>query len=194
MIRIVTAAPHLRRLRPSGAVAFALALAAAPAHAVPPSAEESTIKAQFFERFTRFIDWPAHVLHAKTPFVVCLAGANAISAEIERRMTRALVKGQPTRVRRLDPPTTADPGGCHALYVVPALRPQLSVLMARTRGRPILTVADSHGFGELGVLINMYIQDRYIRFEINTVALRDSGLRVSSQLLRLARLLEPPSD
>jgi hypothetical protein len=169
----------------------ALALAADPVQAVPTGVEESVIKAQFFERFTRFIDWP--VAARKAPFVVCLAGNNEISAEIERRMARAVVKGQPTRVRRLPLPAHADPRECHALYVVPALRTQLPTLLARTRGRPILTVADSNGFCQQGVLINMYIEDRFIRFEINTPALRASGLRASSQLLRLARLVEHPA-
>jgi hypothetical protein len=164
--------------------------AATPTHAAPTVANEPEIKAQFFERFTRFIDWPESALAKGAPFVVCLTGANSLTSEIERRMSRTTVKGFPTQVRRLPSAPAPDPGGCHALYLASTTRPQLPALLARTRGRPILTVADTEGFAGLGVLINMYIDERFVRFEINDPELRASGLKASSKLLRLARLVE----
>ncbi len=168
------------------------ALATVTVRAAPPAAEESQIKAQFFERFTRFVDWPAQALGDSSSFVVCLTGASDISDEIERRMARARVKGRPAQVRWLKPLPDADPQGCHALYVVSALDRQLEGLLARTRRQPILTVSDTDGFGERGVLINMYIDQRFVRFEINASAVRDSGLQIRAQLLRLARLVKTP--
>jgi hypothetical protein len=192
---ILMAARPVRRRSASRLAWLCLAatgLLAAPVQALPPAAEESQIKAQFFERFTRFIEWPPSTLKPSAPFVVCLAGGGLLAAEIERRMTRSSVQGHPTRVRRLAPGPTPDVAGCHALYLAPDTRPQLSALLARARGQPILTVGDSDGFCQQGALINMYIEDRFVRFEINAPTLRASGLRTSSKLLRLARMLETP--
>ncbi len=185
------------RARPAITAAVCVAagwLIAAPGHAAPTVANEPQIKAQFFERFTRFIEWPESALAKGAPFVVCLVGGNQLATEIERRMARTTVKGVPTQVRRLPAAQPPDPGGCHAVYIAPATRPQLPALLARTRGRPILTVADTEGFSSQGVLINMYVEDRFVRFEINDPALRASQLKASSKLLRLARLVDGPAQ
>jgi sensor domain CHASE-containing protein len=51
-----------------------------------------------------------------------------------------------------------------------------------------LTVADSDGFAQLGIDINLLLDDDgHVRFEICANELRRSGLNVSAQLLRLAR-------
>jgi hypothetical protein len=191
------AARRTRHIRPfpSAGVCLVAAVAAwspcAPGHAAPV-ANEPEIKAQFFERFTRFIDWPPAALDKGAPFVVCLTGGSPLATEIERRMVRTTVKGMPTEIRRLPATQAVDPGGCHALYLGPHLRAQLPGLLARTRGRPILTVADSDGFSR-HVLINMYVEDRFVRFEINDPVLKASGLKASSKLLRLARMVEGPA-
>jgi hypothetical protein len=169
-------------------------LIAAPGHAASTVANEPEIKAQFFERFTRFIEWPESALAKGGPFVVCLVGGNQLATEIERRMARTTVKGVPTQIRRLPAAPPPDPGGCHAVYISPSTQPQLSALLARTRGRPMLTVADTEGFSSQGVLINMYIEDRFVRFEINDPALRASRLKASSKLLRLARMVNTPAQ
>ena len=184
-----------RRLRPTTSVGVCLVaswLVSTAGHAAPV-ADEPEIKAQFFERFTRFIDWPPAALGDGAPFVVCLAGGNELATAIERRMIRTSVKGRQTEIRRLPATTAADPAGCHALYLGPALRAQLPALLARTRGRPILTVSDTAGFSRQGVLINMYIEDRFVRFEINDPVLKASGLKASSKLLRLARIIDAPA-
>ena len=182
-----------RRLRPTtfvGICSLATWLTSTPGHAAPTVANEPEIKAQFFERFTRFIDWPASAIGKGATFVVCLTGGNQLATAIERRMVRTTVKGVQTEIRRLPATPAPDPGGCHALYLGPALRAQLPAVLARTRGRPILTVADTDGFSSQGVLINMYIEDRFVRFEINDPVLKASGLKASSKLLRLARMID----
>jgi hypothetical protein len=40
-------------------------------------------------------------------------------------------------------------------------------------------------------MIQLFLEDNRIRFDINEQALRDSHLRASSRLLRLARRVEP---
>ena len=155
-----------------------------------PVAPEPLVKAQFFERFTRFVDWPAASQDKGAPFVICLAGSNAVASEIERLAARLPMKGRPARVRRLGNGAELDPRGCHAVYIAPSVAPLLERLLSGARGRPILTVADSPGFGARGVIINMFTDNGYIRFEINDPVARASGLRLSSQLLRLARTVE----
>ena len=45
------------------------------------------------------------------------------------------------------------------------------------------------GIGEAGVMINFYRRDDKVRFEINARAAERNGLRISSKLLKLARVV-----
>jgi hypothetical protein len=54
-------------------------------------------------------------------------------------------------------------------------------------GRGILTIADMPGFVEGGGMFSLCIENAKIRFDVNSLAIADGGLKVSSQLLRLAR-------
>jgi len=59
--------------------------------------------------------------------------------------------------------------------------------------KPILTVGDTTGFAEKGVLINLYQEERLMQFEVNLPAVKRSKLTFSSKLLRLARLVGSPA-
>ena len=161
--------------------------------AQPAALPEPLMKAQFFERFTRFVEWPPPALTGTAPFVVCLAGGNPVTAEVERLAARLPLKGRRAHIRRLGYGPAVDAEGCHAVYIAPSLSGHLEQVLGRLRGRPILTVADTPGFAQRGVIINMFIDEGFVRFEVNGPAARLARLRLSSQLLRLARMVgEPP--
>jgi uncharacterized protein DUF4154 len=56
----------------------------------------------------------------------------------------------------------------------------------------ILTVGDTDGFALRGGAINFTLQARKVRFEINPAITEQAGLKVSSQLLKLATLVAGP--
>ena len=66
------------------------------------------------------------------------------------------------------------------------------MLHAGLRGDAVLTVADTPGFAERGVMINFFItREDKVRFEANLEEAENSGLRLSSQLLKLATIVKP---
>jgi hypothetical protein len=58
--------------------------------------------------------------------------------------------------------------------------------MRSLEGASILTIGDTAGFARQGVIINFYLENRKVRFEINAAAARRAGLTISSKLLKLA--------
>jgi len=89
-------------------------------------------------------------------------------------------------------PRTVEPRAATVAHGVPIggtdtkrLRP----VLARTAGRPILTIADAPGAGAAGAIINFYLDAKHVRFEVNTRAARDSDLKVRAKLLKLARVV-----
>lgn len=66
-------------------------------------------------------------------------------------------------------------------------------MLKAVRDQPVLTVGDSSGFAEAGGMIGFLLQDNRVRFDVNLPSAQRSKLRVSSNLLRVARrVLEPP--
>jgi hypothetical protein len=57
--------------------------------------------------------------------------------------------------------------------------------------RPILTVGEKKGFAGRGGMINFIMVENKVRFEINPGAVETASLKISSQLLKLAVIVEP---
>jgi len=170
------------------AVLLPSARASAPARATPEYSEYE-VKAEFIERFTRFVVWPESVFaSADSAFVICVWGSGPLATQLERVVARGKVKDRPARLFHVDPNEGLD--GCHILYVAVADRAAVHAVMARTRGKPILSVADQPGLAEEGVLINLVLdEDGAVRFEINRDVADASRLKISAKLMRLARLV-----
>jgi hypothetical protein len=58
------------------------------------------------------------------------------------------------------------------------------------RAHAALAVGESEGFARNGGVINFFVEDKRLRFEINTDAASRARLKVSSRLLRLAVLIQ----
>jgi YfiR/HmsC-like len=143
------------------------------------------LKSLYIERFTRFIEWPAEALPKNARFVLCIQGAGETASDLARVAPSRAFKDRSCEVRRLLPGT--DLSACHALYLAGSELPRLPQVIGAISGKPILTVSDTPGFGDRGVLINLFQENRFLRFEINLPAVKRSRLVFSSQLLRLAR-------
>ncbi len=145
------------------------------------------MKAEFIERFTRFIDWPASAFTSPSaPFVVCAWGGGPLTSQLEQVVGRQPIKARPARFLHVESRDELKP--CHLLYVATADRAVVRGIVASTRGKPVLSVGDQPGFVEEGVLINLFLDTKgFVRFEINLDTARLSGLKISAKLLRLAR-------
>jgi hypothetical protein len=164
--------------------ALALLLCAAPSP-TPPPVPEYQLKAEFIERFTRFIDWPAEA--SPGPFVIGVYGDSPLRGFLETIARERKVKGRPVEVREVG--RIEDIDACHILFVPGSKVRQLPQVLARASGRAILTVGDTRGFAEAGVLLNFFTEDERLRFEINEPAARASGLRIGAQVYGLARVV-----
>jgi hypothetical protein len=166
---------------------FLLAIGATPLVAQVPEYEA---KSEFLERFTRFIDWPAEAADASpgAPFVIGVVGRDPFGRYLDALASSRSIKGRPVQIRRLT--GHAEVGACcQLLFIAGSEAAQLAQIVGRTAGKPVLTVGDTPGFAEKGVLINLYEDRGRIGFEVNEAGVRTSGLRFNSKLLRLARLV-----
>ena len=118
------------------------------------------------------------------------AGTSDVATYLDRIVASRKMKDRSARARRVGADQSFD--GCHLLYIASSESGRLPRIIDKTRGKPVLTVGDTTGFAERGVHINLFVEQRHVRFEVNQGAAKASNLKISSQLLSLARLVGGP--
>ncbi len=166
-----------------------VAILALSAHAVGQD-REYRMKAVFLDKFTHFVQWPAQAVgDTSSTFVIGVIGDSPFGTVLEQIYAERKVKDKPVDIRYLT--TLNEITECHLLFIAQSAADQLPDIIARTRGRPILTVSDTDGFAARSVLINLYKDSGKVKFEINESAVHTSGLTFSYMLLNLARIVNP---
>ena len=176
----------------AGALALgALGSGSAPAQA-PPS--EYEVKAAFLFNFTGFIDWPQPAFRrADEPFVVGVLGDDPFGDVLERTFADATVAGHPVAIRRWA--SVADMQRAHILFVSGSEDPDMSRIDRAVRGHGTLTVADTGPLPRRQAAIICFRLDRSrVRFDVNLNRATQEGFRISSQLLKLARIVDPSNE
>jgi hypothetical protein len=152
---------------------------------------EYTMKAIFLERFTRFVEWPprAEIDDTSKPFIIAVIGNNPFGPKLDNIYSTQKIRNK--KVKIIYASNVDEIAGCHLLFISKSEEKRLDKIISLTRDKPILTVSAAKGFAEKGVLINFYILNGLIRFEINETAVRESGLSTSYLLLKTARIVNP---
>lgn len=164
------------------ALAILLLLMLPPAQAGP---SEYEIKAAFIYQIARFVEWPQRG-ESLSPRL-CLLGGNPFGSALDSIRDR-LLEGRRMNVVLLDP--SVDLRGCTLLFIATPAEKFLDRIAALSRDAGLLTFADTEGFAQRGAMVNFFLENDKVRFEINLEAARRSGLKISSKLLSLARIVE----
>jgi len=153
--------------------------------------DEYTIKIVLLERFTRFIEWPEESAISDTsqPFVLGLIGKNPFGSKPEDIYSTRKMRNKKVKIRYISKLDEIE--GCHLLFISKSEEKKLSKILSFTKDKPILTISDTKGFAEEGVLINLYLKEDKVQFEINESAVRESGLSMSYMLLKTGKIVNP---
>lgn len=152
--------------------------------------EEAAVKAAFLYNFVKFTEWKE--LSPNAPIVVCVVADRALwTAMVDA------VKGQQIGGRTLDvrqPAGGAAWSDCQVLFVGGAAVRRSSSALNNIRTRPVLTVSDAEAFAQDDGIIEFYREADRMRFAINVEAANRAGLRISSRLLGLAKIVGSDRD
>jgi len=167
-------------------LAVAVAFTAAPATATAAdSASDIAVKAALLFNFAKFAEWPS--LAAGASILVCVVGDDGIAAALVETVRGQNISGHPLEVRR-----SPDSGAwreCHVMFIAEAETRRFAGGLGGIKMLPVLTVSDGKGFAQAGGIIELYIESGRMRFAINLDAAESSGLRLSSRLLGLAKVI-----
>ena len=150
------------------------------------TASEYGIKAVFLYNFTRYLEWPEENRLEFCPITVL--GKSEILAPLREIAAKKTAGSLPLQIREclevgeIDRP--------RILFLSASAADLLPEVQAAVRGTDVLVVGETEGFGSRGVPVNFVLRDGTVRFEINVQALKNAGILASSQLLKLAILVE----
>jgi hypothetical protein len=167
---------------------FLAALLALPAAAPAQTAPEYDVKAAFLFNFTKFVDWPSSAFPDPNSLKVCVLGDDPFGHSLQAVAGEQVANHKLTVVRT---DSISKPGGCQVLFISRSEREHLSQILAAVRDSPVLTVGDTKGFVDQGVIINFTPEGSKVRFEINTESAERAGIKISSKLLQLAKRVVP---
>ena len=167
------------------AVTFSLAAAPCPAASAP--ATEFEVKAAFLCSFAEFVEWPS--LKPGDPVTIAILGDDPFGSLLEATAKSRALQTKPLLMRRVA--TVRDALDSQIVYVSASERRNLPEILRTLAGTSILTVSDVENFARQGGIIGFTIEQRRVRFEINAEAAERGGLRISSRLLKLARIVGP---
>jgi hypothetical protein len=153
-------------------------------------ASEYELKAALLHKFVKYVEWPtARFSDASAPIVIGVLGKDPFGEILERTFGGKKHGERPFELARLK--DVEDCRRCHVLFVPQEERSQEKRLLQAVAGQSVLVVGESTGFAARGGTINFYIEDeKHLRFEINAEAAKAEGLAISSNLLKLARIVK----
>jgi hypothetical protein len=142
---------------------------------------EYQVKAAFLFNFLKFVEWPGPA--NDSPWVIGILGRDPFGEILDDIVRGKLVNSRTVEVRRFA--RSADVKDCNILFVGRSDFERMG-----TPVQPgLLTVGEAPGFLKSGGIVNFYLENNRVHFEIRSDAVRLSGLRVSAQLLKLGRAL-----
>lgn len=162
-----------------------------PAAAVPapePRAPtEIEVKAAFLYHFAQLVIWPKET---QGPVVVAVVGRDPFGDRLEATIGGQTVKGRSIRIERAARPRDL-PAPPHVLFIGAATLPDARALLADLPPGPVLTVASVGGFAGAGGMVEFRVTpDARVAFDIDRRAVERAGLLMSSQLLKIARIVD----
>ncbi len=148
---------------------------------------EEEVRGAFLYNFTRFVEWPPAPGPKGEHFRMCVVADEPFTQIVE-----AIVKGESVGDRPLvvvNPATPEEARACQVLFLSHAEQERAQRMLSAVRDLPVLTVGDAPQFLQAGGAIQFVLENRRLRFDISLPAVERAGLRVSSNLLRVARTI-----
>jgi hypothetical protein len=146
-----------------------------------PNAEEYELKAAFIYNFTKFIEWSPS--NNGDEFAIGIMGYSPAMKYLQEIAASKSVNGKKIVIKQFYSPEEIK--FCHVLFIPKQSTHNLNDILARI-SKGTLTISEEDGYASLGTAINFVVVNNRLKFESNIRAIDGAGLKASSELLKLA--------
>lgn len=137
----------------------------------------------YIYNFTKYVQWPAS--YQSGNFVIGIYGISPITAQLRAATANKSVGGQKIVVKQYNS-LAAIVDNPHILFIPNLQSSKLATIKQKFVGKSTLLVTEKNGLARLGSMINFVLRDGKWKIEMNNTEVTKAGLKVSSQLSRIA--------
>jgi uncharacterized protein DUF4154 len=178
---------------------LASSLTAQPPQPDQATSREYTIKATYLYHFLHYMTWPRTTRAPGDTYVIGVVHCPVLFQKLTKVAEKS-VKGRRILVRKFK--GTADARPCHILFVGRDQKKHLDAWRGIAERDHTLLVGDTPGFEKHGAVVNFFVKGNKVRLQINLEAAKRAGIKISSKLLKLAKIIQklevkvkkPPPD
>jgi hypothetical protein len=136
----------------------------------------------FMFSFTRYVQWPDE--YNQGDFEIAVLGDSPILTDLKKLAETKKVGDRPIKITRLNAPSEIKK--CHILFLPADKSTQLSEVLTKVGTNSTLVVTEQPGLATKGSSINFVMKDGRLGFEMNQGVMNKQKLKASSELTRLA--------
>ncbi len=143
---------------------------------------EYPVKAAFLVNFLKFIDWP----DKSGPYIIEVAGKSPFGTYLESLASNRTINGRKIVIRS-DKHGSGPPA---SIVFVPSSESERYADYLQYAKKPVIVIGETAGFAQKYGAINFIFEHDRVGFEINPKMAKNSGVKVSSRLLQLAKIVD----
>ena len=171
-------------------IVFVVASLAPNVQAKDHMSREHLIKAAFLYRIAKFVEWPAEAFAETHALTIGILGEEPLDAALNAIKDKS-VKGREVVIKRFA--QIEDFQKCHILFISASKKKYLPQIFDTLRGLHVLTVGEMKNFVEGGGIMNFVTVNKKIGMEINIDTAKKAGLKISSMLLGVSKIIRDNS-
>lgn len=158
--------------------------------AEPVSVAELT--AAFLYNFARFAEWPPEAVSASAPIGLCVVGDAEVAESLGQAVRGKSIEGHALVLRR--PSAGLELRACQLLYLGGDDIAHAREVLDAVRDAPVLTISSQMMFTAIGGTAELFMDGERMRFAVNVAAADRARIRISAQLLSLAKIVRDDDD
>jgi len=157
------------------------------ANVLAQSTAEYDVKAVFLLKIIDFVEWSkkSNTIIEKSPISLCVLGKNPFGEYIQDQ-------GDTLSIRYEEKVETTK--GCHVVFISRSEIKNLKSILNFLGNKPILSISDINNFAKQQGMMELAIQSSRINILINLNATHKSGIKLNSNLIELATLVDAEDE
>lgn len=139
-------------------------------------------------KLTHFIQWPDIETRSqiKENFTICINHSHKLNDSLSVWAQTGVIKNKPVSIKYFQH-KQIQLTNCDMLFITE--NSKLNYFLNLAKDNHTLTVSDTPGNAQKGVLINFISKEGKLRFEINLGEAKKLGYKINSRLLKLATIV-----
>ena len=154
--------------------------------------ESVEYKADFIIKLMDYVTWPDGAGSDRTgAVVIAVVGESPLTPRLKELAIKRTQEGKKVTVKTVSiDDSLVD---CQILFMPTKDKVDLAKILKKLQDAPVFTVSEAEYFARHGVMINFFEDEvsgkSKVKFEVNRTTIKMAGLKLSSRLLKLAKII-----